>query len=220
MQEIVFDFPLVLGDLKNGYYFWWILALTFRNSGALFWRIKSWRFLAISVAPQKLLEIWNTNWPDTTGISWEIGEEACKDWKGTCITATSNQTIEADGSWNSLATMTWWLQTHLAPTKHPGKSPVTAQAERHTTKLTTSWWRNDSKQVWTLPRPEASQEPILEATMSWSCWPSSYIWRGRGKKTMQHKDQIWSRKAEGPWSCRDLPSKDRREVCSTLHPRL
>ena len=63
------------------------------------------------------------------------------------ITATANQTIEADGSWNSLATMTWWRQTHLAPTKHPEKSPGTAQTERYTTKLTTSWWRNDSKQV-------------------------------------------------------------------------
>ena len=55
------------------------------------------------------------------------------------ITATPNQMIEADGSWNSLATMTWWWQTHLAPTKHPEKSPGTAQMERHTTKLTTSW---------------------------------------------------------------------------------
>ena len=45
-----------------------------------------------------------------------------------------------------------------------------------------SWWRNDSKQVWTLPRPEASQEPTLEATMSWSWWPSSYIWRGWKKQ--------------------------------------
>ena len=94
------------------------------------------------------------------------------------ITATPNQTIEADGSWNSLATMSWWWQTHLAPTKHPEKSPGTAQTERHTTKLTTSWWRNNSKQVWTLPRPEASQEPTFEATMRWSWWPSSYIWRG------------------------------------------
>ena len=33
------------------------------------------------------------------------------------ITATPNQTIEADGSRNSLATMTCWGQAHLAPTK-------------------------------------------------------------------------------------------------------
>ena len=150
----------------------------------------------------------------------KIGEEACKDWKGECGQHCNiNQTIEADGSWNSLATMTWWWQTHLAPTKHPEKSPGAAQTERHATKLTTSWWRNDSKQVWTLPRLEASQEPTLEATMSWSWLPSSYIWRGR-EKTMQHKDQIWTREAEGPWGRRDLPNKDRRDVCSTLHPRL
>ena len=30
----------------------------------------------------------------------------------------------------------------------------------------------------------------------------------------------WPREAKGPWCCRDLPIKDRREVCSTLHPRL
>ena len=47
------------------------------------------------------------------------------------ITETPNQTIAADGFLNSLATMTWWWQTHLAPTKHPAKSPGTAQAERH-----------------------------------------------------------------------------------------
>ena len=37
---------------------------------------------------------------------------------------------------------------------------------------------------------------------------------------MQHKDQIWPREAEGPLGCRDIQSKDKREVCSTLHPRL
>ena len=36
--------------------------------------------------------------------------------------------------------------------------------------------------MWTLPRPEASEESTLEATMSWSWWPSSYIWRGRKKQ--------------------------------------
>ena len=55
------------------------------------------------------------------------------------ITATQNQTIEAHGYLNSLATMTWWWQTHLAPTKHQEKSPGTAQTKRHTTELTTSW---------------------------------------------------------------------------------
>ena len=81
----------------------------------------------------------------------KIGEEACKDWKGTCgHHCNTNQTIEADGPWNSLATMSWWWQTHLAPTKHSEKSLGTAQMERHTTKLTTSWWRNDLKQFWAL----------------------------------------------------------------------
>ena len=36
--------------------------------------------------------------------------------------------------------------------------------------------------MWTLPRPAASQEPTLEATMSWPWWPSSYICRGRKKQ--------------------------------------
>ena len=31
------------------------------------------------------------------------------------ITAKANHTIEADGSWNSLATMTLWWQTHSPP---------------------------------------------------------------------------------------------------------
>ena len=70
----------------------------------------------------------------------KIREEACKDRKEHVgITATPNQTMEADGSWNSLATTTWCWQTHLAPTKHSEKSPGTAQTERNSTKLTTSW---------------------------------------------------------------------------------
>ena len=95
------------------------------------------------------------------------------------ITATPNQTTEADGSWHSLPTMTWWCQTHLDPTKHPEKSPDTTQTERHTTKLTTSWWRNDSKTSVNMAKTRSI--PTLEATMSWSWWPSSYIWRGRKK---------------------------------------
>ena len=55
------------------------------------------------------------------------------------ITTTANQKIEADGSWNLLATITWWWQIHLAPTKHPKQSPGTSQRERHATELTTSW---------------------------------------------------------------------------------
>ena len=70
----------------------------------------------------------------------KIGEEACKDWKGTCgHHCNTNQMIEAGSSWNSLATMTWWWHT-FGPHKTSGeKSPGTAQTERHTTKLNTSW---------------------------------------------------------------------------------
>ena len=99
----------------------------------------------------------------------KIGEEACKDWKGTC---GHHCNINSNGRGRQLLEFASYydrvVSNTFGPTKHPEKSPGTVQTERHTTKLTTSWWRNDLKQVRTLPTPEACQESTLEATMSWS----------------------------------------------------
>ena len=68
----------------------------------------------------------------------EIGEEACKDWKGTCghhCNTKSNdrgRRLLEFASYNDLV-----VANTFGPTKHPEKSPDSAQTERHTTKLTT-----------------------------------------------------------------------------------
>ena len=71
----------------------------------------------------------------------KIGEEACKDWKGTCGHHCNTKSRDRGrrllefASYNDLVV----ANTFGPHTKHPEKSPGTAQTERHTTKLTTSW---------------------------------------------------------------------------------
>ena len=107
------------------------------------------------------------------------------------VPATSDQMREASGSWNLPATMIWWWQILLAPTKHPEKSRGTVQMGKPTIRLIASWWRNDSVLVWTSPRPAAFREQTLEEITSLLRWPSSYIYRGPRNKDMQGSDLTW-----------------------------
>ena len=110
----------------------------------------------IDHAPKKDILVVLGDWNE------KIGEDASKNWKGTCSQYCNPETHK-----RGLRLLEFAISNNLkvTNTNHLNAGHGTAQEETTTIRLTTSW-SNASSQMWTLQRPEAFQELILEVTMS------------------------------------------------------
>lgn len=72
-----------------------------------------------------------------------------------------------------------------------------------------------SNSVWTLTRQTLSQELMSEVTMNLWRWLRDPTWRKT--RNRHHKDHDFLRLTEGHRSCRSLPWKGRRDVCTPPH---
>ena len=116
----------------------------------------------IDQTPKKYFIVVQGDWNE------EIGEEASKNWKGTCGQYCNPETNERGlrllefASYNNLKVANTFGHTNHLDTGHG-----TAQEENTTIRSTTSSWPNEaSSQVWTSPKSGAFQELISEVTMS------------------------------------------------------
>ena len=143
----------------------------------------------------------------------KIGEDASKNWKGTCGQYCNPETNKRGfrllefASYNNLKVVNTF-GPHK-PSRHG-----TAQ-ETITIRSTTSWSKLQVKCEHHTDQ-ELSRSQYWK--WPWACDDDRQTPPPKGEKSGQHKDQVQSRETQGPQHHRNVSNNDRRKVCLTLHP--
>ena len=144
----------------------------------------------------------------------KIGEDASKNWKGTCGQCCNPETNERG---LTLLELTYYNNLNVANTSGPHKP-----SRRLTWRSPGGDYHNQFDYIMVKQRFQSGMNIAKTRGWQWkwlwACNDDLQTLPPKDEKPVQHKDQVQSRETQGPQHCRNFLSNDRRKVCFTPRP--